>query len=73
MPVYCLFDRSGAEQTIFNVAAAKPGDARRFVALNCQVAAQDEEIYGCELDTGVSVPWGEIHAVDGRVIKVTRV
>jgi hypothetical protein len=73
MPVYCLFDRSGAEQTIFNVAAAKPEDARRFVALNCQVAAQDEEIYGCELDPGVSVPWGEIHAVDGRVIKVTRV
>jgi hypothetical protein len=35
MPVYCLFDRSGAEQTIFNVAAAKPEDARRFVALNC--------------------------------------
>jgi hypothetical protein len=26
-----------------------------------------------ELDTGVTVPWGEIHSVDGRVIKVTRV
>ena len=73
MPVYCLFERSGTEQTIFNVAATDPEDARRLVALNCHVAAEDQEIYGCEPDARVLVPWGEIHAIDGRVIKVIMV
>jgi hypothetical protein len=73
MPVYCVFERSGSEQTMFNLAAADADDARRLVALNCHVRAQDQEIYGCELDETASVPWGEIHAIDGRVIRVINV
>jgi hypothetical protein len=72
MPVYCVFEKSGTSEAMFNVAAQSPQEARNLVTLNCDVPADDPEIYGCEEDSSVSVPWGVIASVDGKQIPITR-
>jgi hypothetical protein len=72
MPVYCVFERSGASQAMFNLAAQSAEEARKLVALNCDVPADDLALYGCKEDGSVEVPWGIILSAKGDKVPITR-